>query len=86
MSLRRSKLQISVEVLTAISHGEYRPTRLMYGCNLSWNSVKDTLVLLESKGYIDNVSKDHRRKHYCITSKGQEIIGYYSGLQELVHI
>jgi len=86
MSLRRSKLQISVEVLSAISHGEYRPTRLMYECNLSWNSTNDTLVLLESKGYIDNVSENHKRKHYCVTSKGQEIIGYYSGLQELVHI
>jgi predicted transcriptional regulator len=86
MSLRRSKFQISIEVLQAISHGEYRPTRLMYECNLSWNSIKDTLDLLESKGFIDEISGDEKRRHYCVTPSGREIIEYYSGLQELVHI
>ncbi|TFH18055.1 hypothetical protein E4H04_04010 [Candidatus Bathyarchaeota archaeon] len=86
MSLRRSKFKISLEVLEAISHGEYRPTRLMYLCNLSWNSIKDTLAVLESRGFVDDVSMDQKRKRFCVTSKGHEVIGYYSGLQELLQV
>jgi predicted transcriptional regulator len=86
MSLRRSSFQISIELLTAISHGEYRPTRLMYECNMSWKSLRDTLALLESKGLVDNLSTDKKHKHYCVTATGREIIGYYSGLEELVQV
>jgi predicted transcriptional regulator len=86
MSLRRSSLQISIELLTAISHGEYRPTRLMYECNMSWKSIRNTLALLESKGLVDDLSVDEKRKRYCVTSKGRDVLGYYSGLEELVQV
>ena len=58
----------------------------MYECNLSWNSIKKTLTLLESKGLIDEVSSNRKRKQYWITAKGRELLGYYSGLQELVEV
>jgi predicted transcriptional regulator len=86
MSLRRSSFQISIELLTAISRGEYRPTRLMYECNMFWKSIRDTLAFFESKGLVDDVSGDQKRKHYCVTPMGREIIGYYSGLEELVQV
>ena len=86
MSARRSKLQISIEVLEAISRGEFRPTRLMYACNLSWRSITDVLSLLESKGYIEDLCGGGNRKKFSITSKGTEILGYYDGLEKLVQI
>jgi predicted transcriptional regulator len=55
-------------------------------CNLSWNSIKNTLAMLESKGNIDDVSGDEKRKHYSVTGLGREVLGYYSGLQELVQV
>lgn len=84
MSTRRSKFQISIEVLEAISNGEYRPTRLMYACNLSWSSMKDVLGLLEAKGYIEDRSSEGKRKNLSITGKGNEILNYYDGLEKLV--
>ena len=44
------------------------------------------LSLLESKGYIDDVSGDEKRKHYCVTGSGREVLGYYSGLEDLIQV
>ena len=85
MGSRRSRFQISVDVLTAVASGEQKTTRIMYACNLSWNSIKDTLDLLASKGYVDEIKKKNR-KRYFITSKGREVLRYYSGLQDLVQV
>ena len=57
MGSRRSRFQISVDVLTAVASGEQKTTRIMYACNLSWNSIKDTLDLLASKGYVDEMKE-----------------------------
>ena len=86
MSLRRSRFQITIELLNAIASGEYRPTRLMYSCNLSWSTLGSMLSILESKGYIDDVSGDEKRKHYSVTGAGREVLGYYSGLEELIEV
>jgi predicted transcriptional regulator len=86
MSSRRSRFEISVDVLTAISHGEHKPTRLMYACNLSWNSIKNTLTFLVARGFVDEMSEKQKRKRYCITAKGRDVIGYCTGLQDLVKV
>ena len=86
MGSRRSRVQISVDVLTAVASGEQKTTRIMYACNLSWNSIKATLDLLASKGYVDEMYENNNRKRYFITSKGKEVLRYYSGLQDLVQV
>ncbi len=86
MSSRRSRLQISIEILNAISSGEQKPTRLMYACNLSWKSIRDSLGLLVAKGYVDELSENEKRKRYRITSKGGDVLSYYSGLQDLIQV
>lgn len=86
MSPRRSRFQLSVEVLKAIAGGEHRPTRIMYSCNLSWNSLLSILSTLESKGYVENQSVDGKRKRYCVTGEGSEVISYYNGLHALVQV
>ena len=55
-------------------------------CNLSWSSLNNTLSMLESKGYIIDVSKNEKRKHYCVTGFGREVLGYYSGLEDLLQV
>ena len=85
LSPRRSSFQITIDVLTVIDKGEQRPTRIMYASNLSWNSLKSTLDLLVSKGYI-NQNRLDRNKKYFITAKGREILGYYNQLESLVQV
>ena len=58
----------------------------MYACNLSWNSMKETLDLLVAKGFVDEMIENEKRRRYCITSKGRDIIGYYAGLQDLIQV
>ena len=86
LSSRRSRVQMSQEVFTAIANGEDKPTRIMYACNLSWSSLLSILSLLESMGFIDDVSVDSDRKSYCVTAKGGEVIRYYDGLQALINV
>ena len=86
MSSRRSRFQLSIEVLTVIAGGEDRITRIMYSCNLSWNSLLSILSTLESKGYVENCSDDGKNKRYRVTSKGREVISYYKGLHTLVQV
>jgi predicted transcriptional regulator len=85
LSPRRSSFQITIDVLKVIDKGEQRPTRIMYASNLSWNSLKSTLALLVSKGYIYQNCLDQNKK-YSITAKGREILDYYNQLGSLVQI
>jgi predicted transcriptional regulator len=86
MSSRRSRLQISIEILNAISGGEQKPTRLMYACNLSWNSTKKTLDRLAASGFVDEIYESKKRRRYCITVKGRDVVRYYAGLDDLMQI
>jgi predicted transcriptional regulator len=86
MGSRRSRLQISIEILKAISSGEQKLTRLMYACNLSWNSIRDILGLLVAKGYVDELYENEKRKRYTITSTGRDVVRYYAGLHDLIQV
>ena len=85
LSPRRSSFQITIDVLTVIDKGEQRPTRIMYASNLSWASLKSTLDLLVSKGYIYE-NRVNKNKKYFVTAKGREILGYYNHLESLVQV
>ena len=86
MGSKRSRLQISVEVLAAIANGEQKPTRLMYACNLSWTSTKETLDRLAARGLVDEINENQKRRRYCITVKGRDVVKYYARLQDLIPI
>lgn len=89
MSRRRSKFQLFVEVLDCIKKGEKKPTRIMYNCNLSWNSLRNILDDLTDKGILDEtiiVGTKRSKRTYSVTMKGENVLKYYrmvSGLIEL---
>ena len=43
MSVRRSKLNIMLSVLSTVKEGVDKPTRIMYATNLSWNPLNEVL-------------------------------------------
>ena len=90
MSARRSKFQLSVEVLGQIKSGEKKPTRIMYSANLSWKSLKEILESLVSQGLIEEsiVSRSSKRskKRYEITAKGDNVLQYYNMVSDLIEI
>jgi len=89
LSARRSKFQLSVEVLQCIRGGEAKPTRIMYNCNLSWKSLKDILQNLTEQGLVEELevpNKKRSKKHYAITPKGENVLKYYSAVTSLIQI
>jgi len=90
LSARRSKFQLSVEVLNEIKQGEDKPTRIMYAANLSWKSLKEILESLVTQELIAEtiIKKSGRRtkKRYDITAKGENVLQYYNMVSGLIEI
>jgi len=87
---RRSKLEVYLDVLWIIKDGTDKPTRIMYGANLSWNPMQKILNSLVSQGLITEIaseedSGDKRTPRvYKITQKGENTIKYFSRVKELL--
>jgi predicted transcriptional regulator len=90
MSGRRSRFEIYVDVLTEIMNGAKKPTRIMYGANLSYKPLKNIIQSLLDQGLIEEESKkikDKRTKvEYRLTHKGVNVVRYYSKAKDLVEI
>ena len=90
MSIRRSRFEIYVDVLTEIMNGANKPTKIMYGANLSYKPLKGILKSLLSQGLIEEEAgkiKDKRTKvQYILTHKGINVVRYYSKAKDLIEI
>ena len=91
MTRRRSRLEIHLDVLWVIRNGTDKPTRIMYGANISWTPLQKILGSLVSQGLITEiVSKDRRDKRnkriYRITRKGDSVLKYFSRVKELLMV
>jgi predicted transcriptional regulator len=89
LSARRSKFQLSVEVLECIQEGEEKPTRIMYNCNLSWKSLKEILDNLTEQGLLEETvipGKKRSKRQYEITLKGENVLKYYRMVSGLIEI
>ena len=88
MTRRRSKLEITLDVLRAIAGGDSKPTRIMYKANLSWEPCKAILSNMAAQGCIEmeeigDGDKRSNRK-YTITEKGMNVIQYFDiGMEQV---
>jgi predicted transcriptional regulator len=91
MKNRRSKLEIYLDVLQVIKEGTTKPTRIMYGANLSWKLLKGILSSMVEQGLIDEIdqskSRDKRTsKIYQVTPKGDSVIRYFGHARRLIDV
>jgi predicted transcriptional regulator len=89
MPLRRSKLDIMLNVLSAVREGIEKPTRIMYSANLSWRPTQKVLGSLVEQGLlyeIDDSKSKRSKKKYGITEKGLNVIEYFEGAKNLIEI
>ena len=81
MAKRRSILEIRLDMLQLVSDGESKPTRIMYGTNLSWKPFRGHLKLLCDQGLIKISDSAHRDKRlsesFEITEKGRQVLKYF---------
>jgi predicted transcriptional regulator len=89
MSNRRSKLEITLDVLKAVRDGGDKPTRIMYVANMSWNPTQELLERLVMEGHLDVTeerTEKRSKKRYVITEKGLNVISYLRGAEALINI
>ena len=73
MSKRRSRLEITLTILSAILDGVDKPTRIMYAANMSWKPVQRILSHLVEQGLlleVINTESRQSKRRYHITDKG----------------
>ena len=91
MKNRRSKLELYLDVLNVIKSGTKKPTRIMYGANLSWKLLQGILASLVTQSLIDetdlSASRDKRTNRiYTVTKKGDSVIRYFDQAKKLVEV
>jgi len=62
--------------------GKAKPTRILYGANLSHSSLKEYLNYLTSNGFIQEV-KENEHTFYTLTQKGYGFINESRKIQRL---
>ena len=78
-------------MLKVIKEGTKKPTRIMYGANLSWKLLQGILGSMVSQGLIEEIdasnSRDKRTtKVYEVTSKGDSVIRYFDRAKGLIEV
>jgi predicted transcriptional regulator len=90
MTIRRSKTEIYIDVLSVIKNGESRPTRIMYSTNLSWAPLRRLLESLLEQGLVESAETgldDGRSKNlYRITEKGESVLSYFSKCKDILRV
>ncbi len=89
VTTRRSKLDIMLTVLKAISEGEQKPTKIMYASNMSWNLTQRIFADLVRQGFLtvrENPESKRSTKRYEITEKGMNVLKYFDGAKALLQI
>ncbi|MEA2089989.1 MAG: winged helix-turn-helix domain-containing protein [Thermoproteota archaeon] len=73
MGRRRGEIQILMDILS-VSLGDVRVTRLMYGANLSYSTLRKYLSAALSKGLISKVHNSDGSFVYRTTEKGKMVL------------
>jgi predicted transcriptional regulator len=89
MSVRRSKLDIILSVLSTVKEDVDKPTRIMYATNLSWNPLKEVLSSLMKQELLREIEVPRikrSRRRYEVTEKGVNALTYFEGASEILGI
>jgi predicted transcriptional regulator len=89
MQQRRSKLDIVLNVLSAVKGGVDKPTRIMYATNLSWKPTQIILANLVEQGLLRefrNTGSKRSKRRYEITEKGADVLRYFDNASSLIDI
>lgn len=78
----RSQMRIYVDIMRVIQREENRakPTRILYGANLSHDRLLKHLSELRTRGVIEEVPEEDER-FYRLTQKGIEFLNQYRSVE-----
>ena len=78
---RRSRIELYVDILHAIANGRESPAKIVYAANLSYDRVVKCLEFLEEQSLIQRTENANKKRRYKITSKGLEVVRYFTEVQ-----
>ncbi len=79
VSRRRSKLEVKISILQAISDGATRQTHIMYHSNLSWSFAHMFIRTMEKQGLI-SIMMVKGRKNFILTERGKRALSAYTAV------
>jgi predicted transcriptional regulator len=79
--IRRSQLEIKMDILRAVKEGIEKPTQIMYKANISWTILQTHLKSLVENGFLTEIECGSR-KRYELTQKGFNILRAYCNILE----
>jgi len=79
VSRRRSKLEVKISILQAISDGATRQTHIMYRSNLSWSFAHMFIRTMEKQGLISTMMVKGR-KNFILTDRGKRALSAYTAV------
>ncbi|MDG6904753.1 MAG: hypothetical protein JRN20_03085 [Nitrososphaerota archaeon] len=77
--MRRSVLELKVEILQAISDGASKQAHVIQKSNISWSMAQNFIRKLETQGLIE-AKRIKGRKTFGITERGQRVLTSYSSM------
>jgi predicted transcriptional regulator len=83
--MRRSKLEMYVDVLKVLSHkGPLKLTHIMYKANVNCSVLKEYLDFLIEQELVEEQTVGKNRKVYAITDRGITVLKYFRELKTLL--
>jgi len=91
MTIRRSKLEIFLDILSIIKSKRKNSTNIRYSANLSWKMLQRTLESMVDQNLTREVyTRDRQgnltKKTYEITQNGENFAEYFKKADELIEI
>jgi predicted transcriptional regulator len=81
--LRRSVLELKIEILSAISEGANKQSQVIQRSNISWSMAQNFIRRLEHQGLIQS-KRTRGRKTFELTERGKRVLhAYITMIREL---
>jgi len=83
--MRRSKLEVCLDILGALARKSMGLTRLSLEVNVNYVSLRKYLDLLVGQGLVREVVEDKGRRYY-ITERGLTALSYFMKLKNMLEV
>ncbi len=78
--IRRSRLEVFMDIMKVAATGKIRRTHIMYRANLAWTVLKDALQVLEERGILRSENRG-REVYISLTDQGFKTLERFSDIE-----
>jgi predicted transcriptional regulator len=82
--VRRSEMEIHMDILRTVSEGRHKRTHIMYGANLDWYRVMAHIDSLVKQNLLKKMADDESTG-YSLTQRGKEVLEYYKRFENKLY-